>query len=256
MRVDAASDVGKVRPRNEDAWVWRRIRTLELLAVADGLGGHRAGDVASRLALDELAKGLDVDGAETGEASRESLLRAVRRANQAVWEAARARAEWQGMGTTLTAALVDGDRLTLAHVGDSRAYLWRAGSLRQLTSDHSLVQALVARGALSEEEAEHVPERHILTRAVGTSPEVEVDVLEIRLEPGDRLVLATDGLSAALNKEQVAALLAEGGDRPAHRLVEAANRGGAPDNVTVLVADLPAGGEEQDQTGLAAGGLG
>ncbi|MDI3299194.1 MAG: Stp1/IreP family PP2C-type Ser/Thr phosphatase [Bacillota bacterium] len=255
MRVDAASDVGKVRPRNEDAWAWRRIGEVELLAVADGLGGHQAGDVASRMALRVLAEALGAGG-DGPAGRRERLAEAFRRANEAVWQAAQGRAEWRGMGTTLTAALVDGAELTVAHVGDSRAYLWRGGALRQLTADHSLVRALVEQGALSEEEAERVPERHILTRAVGTAPEVDVDIVELRLEQGDRLLLATDGLAAALSKEQVAALLAEGGEHPARRLVEAANRGGAPDNVTVLIADVELGDERKDEAGVASGGLG
>lgn len=254
MRVDAASDVGRVRARNEDAWLWRRLGAAELLAVADGLGGHQAGDVASRLALEALAEALGDAG--PGALRRQRLEAAFHRANEAVWQAAQRRPDWSGMGTTLTAALVEAGELTVAHVGDSRAYLWRGGSLRQLTSDHSLVRALVERGALSEEEAERLPERHILTRAVGTAPEVEVDVVELRLEPGDRLLLATDGLTAALSLEQVVELLAQGGDRPAQRLVEAANRGGAPDNVTVLVAELEAGTEGDREAGLASGGLG
>jgi serine/threonine protein phosphatase PrpC len=254
MRVDAASDVGRVRARNEDAWLWRHLGAAELLAVADGLGGHQAGDVASRLALQALAEALGDAG--PGALRRQRLEAAFHRANEAVWQAAQRRPDWSGMGTTLTAALVEAGELTVAHVGDSRAYLWRGGGLRQLTSDHSLVRALVERGALSEEEAERLPERHILTRAVGTAPEVEVDVVELRLEPGDRLLLATDGLTAALSLEQVVELLAQGGDRPAQRLVEAANRGGAPDNVTVLVAELEAGTEGDREAGLASGGLG
>ncbi len=244
MRVSLASHVGRVRDLNEDhLCVWdvpgRPDHTL--LVVADGMGGHQAGEVASRLAVDSLrrylAKALAPDAAQADLARR--LAGAIRAANRKVYRHGRGRMDLAGMGTTLTAALVAGDSLFLAHVGDSRAYMIRGGRIRQLTDDHSLVGELLRTGSLSEAEAMAHPQRHMLTRALGVERQTAVDVVRERLEPGDRLVLATDGLTALVSADEILAAVtnpAEDFDQVAARLVGLANLRGGMDNVTVIVA--------------------
>ncbi|MGH2669184.1 MAG: Stp1/IreP family PP2C-type Ser/Thr phosphatase, partial [bacterium] len=183
--VGARTDVGRGRPANEDTFLVDH--EDRLYAVADGMGGHRAGEVASATAIDAL-KAAFADGAPLDEA--------VGEANAAVFEKASANLDMRGMGTTLTAAaLVDDHRVLLGHVGDSRAYLLRDSGVIQITEDHSLVEQLVREGRLSPEEAVNHPQRAIITRALGIDPEVEVDTYPIDLRPGDRLLLCSDGLT-------------------------------------------------------------
>lgn len=234
MRVGTGTDVGRVRVTNEDAY-WAQ---TPWFAVADGMGGHAAGEVASRLAVDSLARTLaafdggDVDG---------WLLRAVQQANRDVWARAQADAALAGMGTTLTVAHIEPGRMVIAHVGDSRCYRFRDGALQLLTADHSIVGELLRTGTLSEAEAEVHPHRNVLTRALGTAPHVEVDVLQEALRPGDRVLLCTDGLTSVLGDDEVALRLAlsEPPESVTKRLVAAANEGGGPDNTTVVLVDIP-----------------
>ena len=249
--VGVATDIGKVRGANEDSYLVEP----PLFAVADGMGGHRGGDVASKLALETVEQ---LFHRRTGTLSEQ-----VRRANQAVFERSKVDRRVTGMGTTLTAALVQGDALRLAHVGDSRAYLLRAGSLRQLTTDHTLVARMVKAGEISEAEAEVHPHRNVLTRALGTEPEVRVDEDEIPLLEGDRVLLCSDGLTGMVTEEQIQAILEM--DVPAQeaadRLVTAANRAGGIDNITVVVLGIGEG-EAEGASGTprrparAAGGRG
>lgn len=229
------SDVGFVRVRNEDAW-WAGRRVL---VVADGLGGHPAGDQAAQLAVQPVAA-VDDDGPADPQALRQALAEAVRVANTRIREAGAAEPLHAGMGTTLTSVGLAADTAVLAHVGDSRAYLLRDGQLRQLTEDHDLAAEALRAGRLSAEEAARVPDRHVLTRAVGLEPEVAVDSPEpVRLYAGDRLLLCTDGLSGVLDEATIAGLLADGAPHEAcERLVAATVERGAPDNVTVVVADV------------------
>jgi serine/threonine protein phosphatase PrpC len=233
----AGSDVGLARSGNEDSYLCGRT----VFAVADGLGGHQGGEVASATAVAPLAA---LDGhpfADPAEAA-EALAGAVREANAAIIDRAAGDPALWGMGTTVTAATVAGDRfLQLAHVGDSRAYLLRDGALGQLTSDHTVVGELVRRGRLTPEQAAIHPERNILTRAVGLDPGILVDTPDpLELRPGDQVLLCSDGLTEAVDDEQIAELLAaEGdGDDACRALIDAANAAGGPDNITVVVVRI------------------
>jgi serine/threonine protein phosphatase PrpC len=208
-----------------------------LFAIADGMGGAQAGEVASRLAAAVLRES---DGAGAGEARVAEL---IREANRRVFERANEDATTEGMGTTMTVALVDEGRgaLTIGHVGDSRAYRLRSGVLDQLTEDHSLVQELVRSGKLSPEEAGVHPQRAVITRAVGTEPDVDVDTFTVEAEAGDLYLLCSDGLTDMVNEDIVhAAVVAHRGDldAAARALVAAANRVGGEDNITVVLFEL------------------
>jgi PPM family protein phosphatase len=226
------TDVGRVRQANEDAFHVGD----HLVAVADGMGGHLAGEVASATAL-EPVKALDGVEFEDGQAALDALRRAVVEANTTVSRMAEEEPSFRGMGTTLTAALIEGRRLHLAHVGDSRAYLLRGERFSQLTDDHTLVQHLVDEGQITREEAATHPQRSIITRAIGVSPEIEVDALSLELDPGDQLLLCSDGLTGVVEDDAIAAELATGDDVDdvLRRLVDAANAGGGPDNVTAVI---------------------
>ena len=212
-----------------------------LLVVADGMGGHRAGDVASDAAVRGLVAGLSRRDAVAGpDDLADALALAARQVNADVHAAAQ-RPETLGMGTTLTAAALRGRSLALAHVGDSRAYLLRGGELRQLTQDHSWVAERVAQGLLSPDEARDHPWGNVLTRAVGIGPEVEVDSDTLDVREGDVLLLCSDGLTSMLTDDRIARRLVDR-DPPAacRTLVDAANASGGHDNVTVIVARVDA----------------
>jgi len=229
MRIEAgvATDIGKVRDGNEDSFLVEP----PLYAVADGMGGHRGGEVASQLAL-ETVETLARSGKDT-------LAEQVRAANRAVYETAQRDRAVTGMGTTLTAARIVDGAAHLAHVGDSRAYLQRGGSLRRLTHDHTLVNRMVEAGEITSDEAAVHPHRNVLTRALGTEPDVKVDVEEVVLMDGDRLLLCSDGLFGMVNEDQIQAILEAEPDpqKTADRLVRAANRAGGVDNITVVIVD-------------------
>lgn len=224
------TDAGLTRSQNEDALLIEP----PLYAVADGMGGHRAGEIASRVALQELLSSAprSVDA--------KSLARAVRSANRAVIESAGKSRTRTGMGTTLTTAMVDGTYVVVAHVGDSRAYLLHEGRLTRITEDHSMVADLVRQGSITEEDARFHPQRSVITRALGSDPEMVADVFEVNGSPGDRLLLATDGLTGMLPDDYIADLLLQERDpaSAAAKLVEAANRAGGYDNITVVIVDL------------------
>jgi protein phosphatase len=232
ITVGALSDVGRVRDHNEDGYLIDD--ELGLVAVADGMGGHRGGGVASAVALAALRDAFTRD-ADLGDA--------VRAANLAVFERSHSDEAVRGMGTTLTTVVLgESDVARIGHVGDSRAYLWRDGELRRLTTDHSLVEELVRAGELTQEEADRDPRRSMITRALGLDPDVEVDQLALDLQSGDRLLLCSDGLTSMITEIDIADLLAAAGDPTAvaQRLVDAANAAGGADNTTVLVVDVAA----------------
>ena len=238
-RVAAGSDIGHVREGNEDSYLVQ----APLFAVADGMGGHRGGEVASRLAVETI---------EEMFAQREGTLAdQVREANRVVFETSLLDRSVAGMGTTLTGALLEGDRMRFAHVGDSRAYLLREGDLRLLTEDHTLVHRMVLEGELTEEEAEVHPHRSILTRALGTDADVEVDELELQVRLGDRLLLCTDGLTGMLSEARIRDVLTETPDpqEAVDRLIGEANDAGGVDNITAIVIDLVEG---EDPEGAAS----
>ena len=221
------SDTGRVRHHNED----RSLARLPVIAVADGMGGAKAGEVAAQVAVDEV-------GELAAPASADQIRSAVARANETIRRMASEDPEKSGMGTTLTAATFEDGRLDVVHVGDSRAYLWRDGALRQLTEDHSVVAELVRRGSLSPEDAEHHPHRNVITRALGAEPEVTTDTVSEHLRDGDVVLLCSDGLSSYVGQEQIADDLrgAASLDEAARALVERANAAGGTDNVTVVLA--------------------
>ena len=225
------SDPGRQRNANEDAYYARS----PLFAVADGMGGAQAGEVAARLAAEAF------EPTRRGEESPEAYLRAiVKAANARIHRLAQADSSRSGMGTTLTAALVEGHDVSFAHVGDSRAYLFRDNELKLLTSDHSLVEELRRSGRLTDEQAEDHPQRSIITRALGPEREVEVDTMTYRARPGDVYVLCSDGLTTMVREERIAEILADSDslDEAVRRLVREANEAGGRDNITVVAFRL------------------
>jgi serine/threonine protein phosphatase PrpC len=227
FRVGARTDVGRVRKGNEDSYM----ATEPLFAVADGMGGHRGGGVASKLALDTLKKAAG---------GTLALPEVVKEANEAVFRKASADRALTGMGTTLTALLAEGEHLKLAHVGDSRAYLVRDGELQRITKDHTLVERMVDEGRITPEDAEIHPQRSILTRALGVDEDVQIDQATIEARPGDRIVLCSDGLTGMVGEERILEILSQHDDPQAasDALVDAANEAGGVDNVTVVVIDV------------------
>jgi protein phosphatase len=231
-RYAAASDVGLLRDGNEDsAFAGRR-----LLAVADGMGGHAAGEVASAAVIAALEQ-LDELGVDAGD-PQEALREAVQEANANLRDMVAADSELQGMGTTVTAVLTDGDYTWLAHVGDSRAYLLRDDALHQLTRDHTFVQQLVDEGRIAPEDVSTHPQRSLITRALDGRDVVELDLDRLDLRSGDRLLLCSDGLSAVVSDASIAEVLrGSTPDEAVRSLVDLALRGGGPDNITCIVAD-------------------
>lgn len=232
LRYAARSDVGLLRDGNEDsAYAGPR-----LLAVADGMGGHAAGEVASAVVIHTVSA---LDERNPGPDLLDALRAAVNDANDALRELVTTDAELDGMGTTLTALLWSEGRLGLVHVGDSRAYLLRDGALTQITHDHTLVQGLVDEGRISAEEAEVHPQRALITNALDGRSDVEPDLTMREAHVGDRYLICSDGLSGVVSADTIRDTLAVGSpDEAAEKLVALALRGGGPDNVTVLVADL------------------
>ena len=234
LRSAARTHVGRRRQANEDRYAV--VPGLGLFLVAEGMGGHRAGQVASQLAAEAAIRAIDaLQGASVSLAER--LRHAVACANREIFHAAEAKAELTGMGTTFVSMLFGEDRLALAHVGDSRAYLLRHGRLRGLTHDHSIVAELLRRQAISEAAARAHPHRHVLTRALGVRPRIEPDLAEMTPQVEDVFVLCSDGLTTHVDDREIAEYVGGEADleRAAARLVEAANQAGGLDNVTVLL---------------------
>jgi protein phosphatase len=240
------TDVGRGRPENEDSHLVDPEDGL--YAVADGMGGHRAGEVASATAIDAL---------KTAYLGGQRLDRAVEAANAAVFARAAEDAALRGMGTTLTAIALQDSTALLGHVGDSRAYLMRDGAVTQVTEDHSLVEQLVREGRLTPEEAQNHPQRAIITRALGVDVDVQVDTYRIDLKPGDRLMICSDGLTNMLSDDTIAQTLRRHADpqQAADTLVDMANQAGGDDNITVVLVDaLSDGGEGPAAMAIAEAG--
>ncbi len=225
------SDTGLQRRENEDS----AYAAAPLFVVADGMGGAQAGEVASKLAVEAFQQALPDDGSP-----EERLADRVRDANRQIYDLSRAESGREGMGTTLTAAYLDDGQLAIAHVGDSRAYLFRDGELIRLTQDHSLVDELVRQGKLTEEQAAEHPQRSIITRALGPEPDVEVDAFTYPVRAGDLLLLCSDGLTSMISEETVAQILgsAESVSGAARALIAKANEAGGRDNITVVLFRL------------------
>lgn len=224
------TDIGCLRDHNEDSLVV----APPLFAVADGMGGHAAGEVASEIAVNVLAE------QAPAHPDPEALGRAVEEANRAILRAAHEGLGREGMGTTMTAAMLEGERLIIAQVGDSRAYLLHQGKLQQLTRDHSLMADMIEAGQLTPEEARSHPNRSVITRALGSDPNTQPDLYEINVETGDRLLICSDGLSGMVLDKEIESALARVRDpqRCASQLVNEAIANGGHDNVTVIVADV------------------
>jgi serine/threonine protein phosphatase PrpC len=256
LRVSAygRTDAGRVRSSNQDdvgVVDLQARRAIEppaveglpaagrgvLLAVCDGVGGYRAGDVAAELALESLAEEMEV--LESGCPRGELFRSAVENVNRRIWDTGQLNPKLEGMATTLTAVVVCRGRALVAHVGDSRAYFLRGGTIRQITRDHSLVAEMVTSGALTAEQAEKSPFRNLILQAMGRKKTVQVALDGVDLEPGDLILLCTDGLSEKVRPEEMARLLQSGDLREAvDSLVALANDRGGEDNITVLVARI------------------
>jgi serine/threonine protein phosphatase PrpC len=241
------TDPGRKRRRNEDSFVI----DPPLFAVADGMGGAQAGEVASRLAAAAFREFHDVDDLDP----EERLAAIIQEANRRIYERAAGDVQVSGMGTTITAALVGGDALVIGHVGDSRAYRLRSGRFDQLTDDHSLVADLVRSGRLTPEEADAHPQRSVITRALGTDREVDVDTFVVPVEAGDVFLLCSDGLTTMIEDDEIRDLLSATRDleQAGKGLVKAANKAGGEDNITVVLFRLAEGTSDLEQTAVVSG---
>ena len=242
MKIGFATHPGRKRRHNEDAYVVEP----PLFAVADGMGGAKAGEVASGLAAAALK-----EGARDGSSGEERVSSLIQEANRRVFRRATEDRDASGMGTTMTVALVDGERVVFGHVGDSRAYLIRNETIEQLTDDHSLVAELVRSGRLTPEEAEAHPQRSVITRAVGTEPDVDVDTFAIEPAEGDLFLICSDGLTDMVDDRSIIQAIGKHRgnlDDAAKALVGAANRGGGEDNITVVFFQVD--GEPAEDTAV------
>jgi serine/threonine protein phosphatase PrpC len=256
LAICGATDIGAARAANQDTFVIADLRSGELsnpcsraeiplskrgilLLVCDGMGGAAAGDLAARIAADAIKQRLVGAGRTVAEHPNESLKSAVSGANGAILAEAKVHPGTRGMGTTCTAAIVLPDRLSVAQVGDSRAYLLRDGRLQLLTRDQTMAQQLVEAGVLRPEAVGTFPYRHVLSQAVGTQPAIEPVTSDVPLRRGDRILLCSDGLHGPVPDHEIARILGSAADinRVTHALIQAALAAGGPDNVTVVVAD-------------------
>jgi protein phosphatase len=257
VTIKAATDIGKVRDHNEDSFLTLGGKSSPpgfdaLLVVADGMGGHAAGEVASQMTVDGIKRMLASEDLESpdleGNAFGAFLGKVLESVNQEVWEAGQT-PEKQGMGTTCTLAAMRGDQLFLAHIGDSRAYLLRDGELHQVSTDHSWVEEAVAMGTLTREEARVHPNRNVITRAIGLDQQVKVDTSSMPLANGDLILLCSDGLNSMIPDDEIKrALLDNGPERVCQALIDAANNAGGHDNTTVAIAAIGAPPDRRKST--------
>ena len=235
MRVYALTDIGHARAINEDSY-YAPAKGEEFCCVADGMGGHQAGEVASALAADIFAHKMR----DKNVPLPERLRRAVESANSAIFERASANRNMSGMGTTITALAVENGEAYIAQVGDSRAYLLRDRQLQRITTDHTLVEELVNKGIITPKEARVHPKRNIITRALGTSERVNIDILNVKIQAGDRFLLCSDGLSGYVEDHDMAEILNSRmkEEEKAEYLVRAALDNGGRDNITAMLAEI------------------
>ncbi|WP_028550357.1 Stp1/IreP family PP2C-type Ser/Thr phosphatase [Paenibacillus sp. UNC451MF] len=233
------TDVGRVRMVNEDrAIVQENLNGFVLAIVADGMGGHQAGDVASQMAVDIIQNELQSIASDASvEQRRIQVKQAVELANEKIFEFASQRENYYGMGTTVVTVLADEQSVVIGHIGDSRAYRFSGGAIEQVTEDHSLVNELVKNGQITREEATHHPRRNVLTRALGTEATIEVDIQDFTWNNGDVLLICSDGLSSLVSREQLLTLVngAEPLEETAQKLVNEALEAGGDDNITVVL---------------------
>ena len=241
MQYWGLTDPGCVREQNQDAFIIEQLDKHTLLCViCDGMGGAKSGNVASSLAVDvftqEVKQSWNPDMNE--ERLDQMLSAAVKLANFTVYDQAQQFEEFDGMGTTLVAALIHGKQVTFVNVGDSRAYCVDRNGIRQVTTDHSLVQMMVARGELTQEQAKKYPGKNLITRAIGTEPVVACDIFHKKMDKGDSILLCTDGLSNLIDEQEILFEVAHGADKKqcCERLLDIVKKRGAPDNVTSVLA--------------------
>jgi len=240
MEFRVVCNKGRVRENNEDAYKIYdpKDETFSFCIVADGMGGHNGGEIASNLAVNELARYvLDLYKKQYINKEEQLLEDAIKHANRKVFTKAQQTPHLLGMGTTLTVAFFKNGYAYIGNIGDSRAYLFRNNKITQLTLDHSYVAELVRKGKLTKREARHHPQKNMITRAVGTEKDIEVDVFYQKLIPDDVIILCTDGLTNMLDDEEIANILRDSGfDESPQKLVDAANEKGGYDNITVILA--------------------
>ena len=240
MKFAAETDRGLVREINEDSYnvIAGGADTPYAFIIADGMGGHNCGEIASRAAVEYISNSIAQDSRRflPAEKCEAELRKLVEDTNSAVYQKSLERPETNGMGTTLTMAVIVDTSIAVAHVGDSRLYLIRAGNIQQMTEDHSYIEALVKNGTITRKEAEHHPRKNIITRAVGCLPELEVDILSLTVEKNDIFILCTDGLTNMLGEGEIAEKVRNSEpDVACSQLIEAAKKQGGEDNITVIV---------------------
>jgi PPM family protein phosphatase len=246
IRYGNQSDQGRVRTSNEDSSIVNGRNRLFI--VADGMGGHAAGEVASHIASTTVEEYMTTGG--NSQEPAEALRLAAQAANARIYETQKQKPEYAGMGSTLTALLLRGSRYYIAQVGDSRGYLLRDGILDQLTRDHSVVWHLYENGLLRKEDLSRHPQKNLITRSIGPHPQVDVDIETGDVREGDVFLLCSDGLTDVLSDSAIRNILTDPGKTPQElgdRLVSAANSGGGPDNVTVVVVQVAADGSPQEK---------
>ncbi|MCC9273129.1 MAG: Stp1/IreP family PP2C-type Ser/Thr phosphatase [Enterococcus aquimarinus] len=246
MEVYFQSDIGKRRKSNQDYTATFTNQKNQLLALlADGMGGHQAGDIASRQAVEEIGIAWEATTIDDSEKAVQWFLQHIQQANQRIFEKGQSQPTLSGMGTTLEVVTLLDNHLALAHVGDSRIYLFREQRLIALTEDHSLVNALLKSGEITQEMAENHPRKNIITRSLGMPGSLEVDVAIHKIEDQDQLLLCSDGLTNMVSEPKIAQILLEAASLQdaSQRLIEEANAKGGLDNITVLLIDV--GGESQ-----------
>ena len=230
---------GLVRKKNEDSCYAPEHNNGFVAVVADGMGGHNAGEVASQIVIQTIRESLETKRPES--ITEEDVKLAMALANKRVWDQANTDDSQKGMGSTATLAVFTGKKTIIGHVGDSRAYLFRGRMLEQLTKDHSYVQILIESGYITDEEALHHPHRNIITRAIGTENEVDADVFSVSLSPGDTLLLCSDGLNNSVSDKKISEILYSDAAAAADLLVEAALLAGGTDNISVVIAEMDGG---------------
>lgn len=228
MRFFGGTDQGLLRPTNQDAYYIDSQKGWAV--VADGMGGHNGGETASGMAVEIIRKSME-DNLKAGSAIEE--------ANKRIYEKSLESPSLSGMGTTVVLCTVSDDKnAVVSHVGDSRAYIFSNGELKQITTDHSIVQQLIESGTITKEQAKHHPQRNLITRAVGTERDVKIDFNEVELENGDVILICSDGLSSYVDEREIAGIINDGvNEKTVEKLIDAANNSGGKDNVTVVLIE-------------------
>lgn len=243
MDIGVKTDAGRIRDNNQDAYYIPSDNSKPLFIIADGMGGHKAGEIASKLAIDIISQNfnnlLDIENINE-DGIKNNISKSFNEANEKIYKKAMKEEECSGMGTTVTLAYISDKNLYIGHVGDSRAYTFNKASLLQITEDHSLVEELIKNGSISKEEAKHHPQRNIITRAVGTSTEIDVDILVLPKDTVEVLLLCTDGLTSMLEDDEIENVLinSENMQMACEDLVKYSNDKGGYDNITVLALKL------------------